>query len=70
MLASISRESIRNTIVHCVHHVISAGRRILKLESNVEIFIYFFCFLLDRKEEQIDEQVLYKTVSIKKYCVL
>ena len=37
----------------CVEHVIWKGRRILKLVSNVEKFLYFLCLLLDQKKDKI-----------------
>ena len=43
----------------CVDHVIWMGCRILKLASNFEMFVYFFCFLLDRKEQRIALQYIF-----------
>ena len=37
----------------CEDHVIWTGRQIVKFALNFEMFIYFFVFLLDRKEGQI-----------------
>ena len=36
----------------CVNHVIWTGRRILKLASNVEMFIYYFVYSLIKKKDE------------------
>ena len=51
-------------------HVIWTGCQILKLVSNVDIFIYFFCFLLDRKEGQIALQVFFNEITQPVFYIL
>ena len=53
-LISFSKFSKQSSLIClCVDHVIWTGRQILKLALNVEMLIYFFYSLIEKKDETL-----------------